>query len=150
MKRTVPKLDGPARSIARSELIGRSTTIVASKDPGLVGQAGTVIDETLHTFVIRRQDGWEMRVGKTESTFEFLGAPGRPPIQLAGAAIEFRPEDRTKKVKGAKRHFVLRARRAQAHAGPAGLEGRAGGRRKSSEPPAGGNPPGGRPYPWPR
>lgn len=93
MKRTIPKLAGPARALAKGELIGRAVTISASTDPGLVGQSGILIDETLRTFTIRRTDGREIRVGKAESTFSFAG------VDVLGAAIEFRSEDRTKKVK---------------------------------------------------
>lgn len=97
MKRTVPRVEGAARAVARGELIGLPATVVASTDPGLVGLAGRVVDETLRTFTLRRADGREVRVGKAESTFEF--ATPRGPVRVSGAAIEFRPEDRTKKVK---------------------------------------------------
>ena len=97
MKRTIPRLEGPARAAARDELIGLAATIVASTDPGLVGLAGRIVDETLRTLVLRRADGREVRVGKAESAFEVATARG--PVRIAGAAIEFRPEDRTKKVR---------------------------------------------------
>lgn len=97
MKRTVPRLDGPARSIARGELIGLPATVVASTDKGLVGLAGTIVDETLRTLTLRRADGRMVQVGKRESTFEVTTPKG--PVRIDGAAIEFRPEDRTKKVK---------------------------------------------------
>lgn len=97
MKRTVPRLDGPARSVARGELIGLHARVVESTDPGLVGLAGTVVDETLRTLTLRRADGREVRVGKRGNVFE-VGTP-KGPVRLDGAAIEFRPEDRTKKVR---------------------------------------------------
>lgn len=97
MKRTVPRLDGAARQLARDELIGLAVRVVASTDAGLVGLTGTVVDETLKTFVIERSNGRESRIGKVGNTFEFSTANG--PVRVAGAAIEFRPEDRTKKVR---------------------------------------------------
>ena len=97
MKRTVPRLEGPAKAVARGELIGLAATVVASADAGLVGLAGQVVDETLRTLSLRRADGRVVRVGKRESTFEFATAKG--PVHVVGAAMEFRPEDRTKKVR---------------------------------------------------
>jgi ribonuclease P protein subunit POP4 len=93
VKRTIPRLDGKARAIAKDELIGRTASIVASTDPGLVGLSGRIVDETLRTFTLRLADGREVRVGKAESTFEVDG------VRIPGLAMEFRPEDRTKKVK---------------------------------------------------
>jgi len=97
MKRTVPRLEGDARQVARGELIGLAVAIVHSSDPGLVGLQGTVVDETLRTLVIRRADGRESRIGKVGSTFGFPGPHGT--VQVPGEAIEFRPAERTKKVR---------------------------------------------------
>ena len=97
MKRSVPRLEGTARAVARGELIGQTVKVMESRDPGLVGLSGLVVDETLRTFIVRRQDGRESRIGKRESVFEFQTPRG--PVRVAGAAIEFRSEDRTKKVK---------------------------------------------------
>ena len=97
MKRTVPRIDGPARNVARGELIGLAVRVAAANDAGLVGLSGTVIDETLRTLTVRREDGRESRLSKTGTTFEFTTPAGKALVQ--GAAIEFRPEDRTKKVR---------------------------------------------------
>lgn len=97
MKRTVPRLDGAARATARDELIGLTVKVVASADKGLLGFAGIVVDETLQTLTVRRPDGRESRIGKVGNTFEFTTLAG--PVRIEGAAIEFRPEDRTKKVR---------------------------------------------------
>lgn len=97
MKRTVPRLEGPAKAVAKGELIGLPVRVVGSRDTQLVGLTGTVVDETLRTLVVRRADGHESRIGKRESAFEFTTARG--PVRVVGAGIEFRPEDRTKKVK---------------------------------------------------
>lgn len=97
MKRTVPRLEGPARAVGKGELIGLPVRVVGSSDPTLVGLTGTVVDETLRTFTVRRADGRESRIGKRESTFEFTTLRG--PVRVVGAGVEFRPEDRTKKVR---------------------------------------------------
>ena len=97
MKRTVPRLEGAARTVARGELIGLAVRVAAASDAGLVGLEGTVVDETLRTLVVRRGDGRESRLSKTGTTFEFSTAQGK--VRVEGAAIEFRPEDRTKKVR---------------------------------------------------
>ena len=97
MKRTIPRLDGAARAAARGELIGLDARVVASADSGLVGAHGTIVDETLRTLVLRGADGRTMRLGKRGSTFEVDTPQG--PVRIDGAAIEFRPEDRTKKVR---------------------------------------------------
>lgn len=97
MKRSVPRLEGAARAAGRGELIGLQAKVVASTDQGLVGVAGHVVDETMRTLVLRRADGRELRLGKAESTFELATANG--PVRVPGAALEFRPEERTKKVR---------------------------------------------------
>ena len=97
MKRTVPRVEGPAKTIARGELIGLSATVVESTDKGLVGLTGEVVDETLRTLSLRGAGGRIVRLGKRESTFEFQTAKGS--VRVLGAAMEFRPEDRTKKVR---------------------------------------------------
>lgn len=97
MKRTVPRLQGDARAAARGELVGLEATVATSTDPGLAGLRGLVVDETLRTLVLRRADGRESRIGKVGNTFE-LQTPGGP-VRIPGDAIEFRPGERTKKVK---------------------------------------------------
>lgn len=97
MKRTVPRLEGPAKAVARGELIGLQATVVASGDAGLVGLSGAVVDETLRTLSLRRPDGRVARIGKRGATFEFATPKG--PVRVLGDAMEFRPEDRTKKVR---------------------------------------------------
>lgn len=97
MKRTIPRLEGTARTVARGELIGLPVRVAAANDAGLVGLSGTVVDESLRTITVRRDDGRESRVSKPGTTFRFTASAG--PVEVPGAAIEFRPEDRTKKVK---------------------------------------------------
>lgn len=98
MKRTVPRLEGAARDVAKSELIGRNARVVASADAGLVGLCGAVIDETLRTLTLKTDAGRRIRVGKVGQTFEFSDPKGAF-VTIDGAAIEYRPAERTKKVR---------------------------------------------------
>lgn len=99
MKRRVPRLDGAARDLARGELIGLEAEVVQATDPGYHGLKGTVVDETLRTLVLRlgAAGARRVRLPKVACTFRF--ATRRGPVDVDGAAIEFRPEDRTKKVR---------------------------------------------------
>lgn len=97
MPRTIPRLEGPARAVARGELIGLMATITASSDPTLVGRSGVIVDETLHTLRLREGGGGSMLVPKVACSFAIATPKGT--VTLPGAAIEFRPEDRTKKVR---------------------------------------------------
>jgi|GEM_PF-269234 len=92
-------------SLPRHELIGRPVRVVAAADPGMVGIAGTVVDETTATLAIRGThegvagDGERRvrRVPKRGATFEFAltdeAADGEsPPAEGArkgsGTAVE--------------------------------------------------------------
>ncbi|MGB0653293.1 MAG: ribonuclease P protein component 1 [Thermoplasmatota archaeon] len=100
MKRSVPRLAGPAKAFARSELVGKTATVVASPDDGILGLSGQVVDETLHTLVVRTVVGRRIRLAKAACTFEFqTPGSGRDPVRVDGRAIGFRSEDRTKKVR---------------------------------------------------
>lgn len=68
-----------------------------STDPTLVGTVGTVVDETLNTFVLERPDSTEIRVAKASCAFAFETSDG--PVRVEGARIRYRPEDRIKKVR---------------------------------------------------
>lgn len=96
MKRAVPRLDGPARDVARGELAGRECRIAAASDAGLVGREGIVVDETLRTLHLRTPTS-TITVSKPGTTFAFRVA-GRE-VLVDGRAIEYRPADRTKKVR---------------------------------------------------
>ncbi len=105
MKRTVPRLKGAAKEAARGELIGRSVTVSAANDAGLVGLTGDIIDESLHTLTVRvagAPGARRIQVPKAGSTFSFPaadGGDGQAATEIDGRAIQFRSEDRTKKVR---------------------------------------------------
>lgn len=99
--------------IARRELIGLPVE-VRSAHEGWNGLAGTVVDETKHTFLVetdaapsRVVSGTEVpdlaskackRVPKSGNRFVFRD--GTDAIEVVGDDIKFQPEDRTKKVRG--------------------------------------------------
>jgi RNase P/RNase MRP subunit p29 len=83
--------------VARHELIGLFVT-VKSRDAGFDGLVGRVVDETKHTFLVERTSGPEVVVAKRGNDFDFRVGNAR--FVIRGDDIHFRPEDRTKKVRG--------------------------------------------------
>jgi ribonuclease P protein subunit POP4 len=71
--------------------------VLEAPDPTLVGVAGTIVDETLNTIVLRAQDGRNRRVAKALTVFALHTEAGR--VRIEGDRIRFRPEDRIKKVR---------------------------------------------------
>lgn len=100
MKRSVPRLQGPAKAVARGELIGLHARVQDSPDEGIKGLSGDVVDETLHTLTLRvgGLGGRRVQLAKAACLFAFQ-APGSEPALVEGRAIQFRPQDRTKKVR---------------------------------------------------
>lgn len=86
----------PRGELRRHELIGLNVEIVSSTHPGYVGLQGRVVDETRRMLVIE-SDGTERKVPKASCVFEFddMGRKER----VRGSEIEFKPEDRVKRVK---------------------------------------------------
>ncbi len=82
--------------LKRHELIGLEIEIVSSTHSGYVGMKGRVVDETKRMLVME-VDGMEKRVPKRLCVFEFIFDGYRERVD--GAEIEFRPEDRIKRVR---------------------------------------------------
>lgn len=101
MKRRVPRLDGIAKKLAKGELIGLEARIASANDAGVVGLEGTIVDETLHTLSLRvgGPGGRRIQLAKAGTIWEVRSSPERDWVQIDGRAIEFRPADRTKKVR---------------------------------------------------
>jgi len=78
----------------KREFIGLEVEVAAAPDPTMQGLKGTVVDETMNTFVIRG-DGKDRRIPKQGARFRFPGAAG----EIVGDEIRFRPEDRVKKAR---------------------------------------------------
>ncbi len=86
----------PRGDLKRHELIGLEVEVVASTHPGYVGMRGRVVDETRRMLVIE-VNGTDKKVPKGACAFEFNDGGRKERIE--GADIEFRPEDRVKRVK---------------------------------------------------
>jgi ribonuclease P protein subunit POP4 len=86
----------PRGELRRHELIGLNIEVVSSTHPGYVGLRGRVVDETRHMLVIE-VDGVEKKVPKAACVFEF-DDHGRKE-RIRGSEIEFKPEDRIKRVR---------------------------------------------------
>ena len=86
----------PRGDLKRHELIGLEVEIVNSTHPGYIGVRGRVVDETRRMLEIE-SEGAEKKVPKGSCVFEFVDGGHRERIE--GADIEFRPEDRVKRVK---------------------------------------------------
>lgn len=79
------------------ELIGAS--IVVERAPGVVPLPlrGTIVDETLNTFLIRR-DGTVRTSRIAKHGLEGVLLLGERTLTLSGDSVRLRPEDRTKRL----------------------------------------------------
>tara|TARA_Y100000310_G_C20556192_1_gene750622 strand:- start:115 stop:414 length:300 start_codon:yes stop_codon:yes gene_type:complete len=92
-------LNGKNYSITREnilthEIIGLPMEIVNSTDANKVGVKGMIVDETKNTIVLDTLSG-EKVLPKQETVLSIT--LGKETIVVDGKAIQFRPEDRTKK-----------------------------------------------------
>ncbi len=67
-------------------------------DPSIVGLEGLVIDETMKTLLIEKDNGRRIRIYKVHGVFEFMLPTGEKVI-IRGARILARPEERLKKIR---------------------------------------------------
>ncbi|MFO8132561.1 MAG: ribonuclease P protein subunit [Thermoplasmatota archaeon] len=79
------------KTFMKHEFIGLPIRVTDAADPTLQNVAGTIIDETKNTFLVRN-DGTK-RVPKHHTTFEIDGT------EVRGDDIAYRPEDRIRKIK---------------------------------------------------
>lgn len=82
------------RSVARLELIGLEARVVNSSDPGLIGLAGRIVDETRNMLVVECAGGDKM-VPKAAAVLR-ITLPSGEEIEVDGAEIVARPEERIK------------------------------------------------------
>jgi RNase P/RNase MRP subunit p29 len=83
-----------AIDLLAGEILGSEVSLA---HPGLHAPvAGTLVDETLGTFVVRIPDGRTLRVAKSGATGTI--ALGGRQIPLIGDLLRVRPEDRTKRL----------------------------------------------------
>ena len=83
-----------SRNILRHELIGLEASVVRSRNPSHRAVEGFIVDESMKTLVIE-QDGESKRVPKRDATFIIKLPTGL--VEVEGAALYGRPEDRVKK-----------------------------------------------------
>jgi ribonuclease P protein subunit POP4 len=83
------------QNVSKHELIGLEARVVNSSDKNLIGTYGTIIDETKDMLVID-QVGKPRIVQKKNSVFK-LTLPSGEDIDVDGAKLVARPEDRIKK-----------------------------------------------------
>ena len=83
------------QNVLKHELIGLEARVVNSSDKNLIGTYGTIIDETKDMLVID-QVGKPRIVQKKNSVFK-LTLPSGEDIDVDGAKLVARPEDRIKK-----------------------------------------------------
>jgi len=78
------------------ELVGEKVRVVSSGCRSLQGIEGTIVDETLGTFVIATEARGRKRVPKKGSVFEFR--IGKRIHRVSGELLYCKPEERTKKL----------------------------------------------------
>jgi RNase P/RNase MRP subunit p29 len=88
-----PKL--PLDPAFAGEILGSPVRL---EHPGLARGPieGTLVDETMNTFVVRRSDGELRRIGKSGAVGTIV--VGGRSLPLNGESLRLRPEDRTKRV----------------------------------------------------
>jgi len=84
-----------AAAVVQGEFIGLKAKVVKSSNPNYVGIAGTVVDETRNTLVIRHKNEDKVIV-KEAAIFQFTLTDGTV-VEIEGNVILGRPEDRVKK-----------------------------------------------------
>ena len=84
-----------AATIIQGELIGLDAKIVKSTNPSNLSISGKIVDETRNTLVIRQNENDKV-VTKETAVFQFT-LPNGTIVEVEGAAIIGRPEDRVKK-----------------------------------------------------
>ena len=89
----------PVRDLYIRELIGGEVRVIEHSDPTFIGLFGTVLDETMNTFLIRSGEGTR-KVPKKGAKFEYMVKEKNEVIrvELDGDTLIQRPEDRTKKL----------------------------------------------------
>lgn len=83
------------RNVLQHELIGLETRVINSSDQNLIGTYGTIVDETRDMLVIG-QGSKPKIVQKATSIFR-ITLPGGEDVEVDGAKLVARPEDRVKK-----------------------------------------------------
>lgn len=91
-----------SKSLPYHEIIGLRVRVLQYSDPQVRGLEGVIVDETLKTLVVERDDGSRVRVFKALGTFEFKLPSGELAV-IRGDSLIGRPWDRLKKVANPRR-----------------------------------------------
>lgn len=78
----------------KGELIGRNIKIISSKNKGLIGKKGKIVDETKNMLLIK-SDNKLKKLIKSQLTFRVK--INKKIFMIKGESITKRPEDRLKK-----------------------------------------------------
>ncbi|MBC7107986.1 MAG: ribonuclease P protein subunit [Methanomassiliicoccales archaeon] len=84
------------RDFMRGEFIGLEVEVISSNHPGYIGLKGRIVDETKNTLRIEK-NGVEKIIPKAGN--EFMFTLNNEKIKIRGDEIQFRPEDRIKKIR---------------------------------------------------
>lgn len=85
-------------NLVRHEWIGLEARVEASADPSQAQAEGLVVDETLRTVTLERQNGRLVVLPKQGTRMAFA-LPSGERLALDLGALEFRPWDRVKRAK---------------------------------------------------
>jgi len=83
------------QNLVKHELVGLSTHVVESKDPGLVCRSGIILGESKEMFQIDTVQG-TVSVPKGICVFD-MTLPDNTVVRVDGELLRGRPEDRMKK-----------------------------------------------------
>ena len=86
------------KNIFFHELIGLRVKVQASGTESLVGVEGVVVDETMNTLIVERDDGDRIRILKDHQEFMFTLPDGKTTVQVPGRLIVGRPWDRLRNI----------------------------------------------------
>ncbi len=83
------------RNVLQHELIGLEARVINSSDQNLIGTYGTIVDETRDMLIIG-QGSKPKIIQKATSIFR-ITLPSGEEVEVDGAKLVARPEDRVKK-----------------------------------------------------
>ena len=83
------------RNVLQHELIGLEVRVINSSDHNLIGTHGTIVDETRDMLVIGQ--GSKPKIIQKASSIFRITLPSGEEVEVDGAKLVARPEDRVKK-----------------------------------------------------
>jgi len=83
------------RNVLQHELIGLEARVINSSDQDLIGTYGTIVDETRGMLVIGH--GSKSKIVQKAASIFRITLPSGEEVEVDGAKLVARPEDRVKK-----------------------------------------------------